>query len=410
MHPDRTVCWCAIARMVFLASICWCAIFGIDPATRGSSDTHSVDSYEDLYGISAKERNSCGRSALYVFLQMLGHRVSFADVKNELPEGSDGLSLLVLRNACRDLGCAASVKRIQTVNLPHCRFPVIFYGGHGRTLESAKTMIGHFSVLTRISKDEAFYIDGSSASLESASLDWLCGGDDWIYFLEADADGVFSPIEILVIALANCCCLVAIYLWLVPPRFRKRSMVFVLAVMGASTASATEATSLSANQLLWRQRQFDAVNASYIILRLEGHNVDYVDVLNNIGTPSPGLSMSDVVLELQKFGLYGTIRKVTPKDLMQLPLPVMTIMENPETGDRHFALICGGNGEVIYLVDAGVAVWQPISIDKFRTRWSGIVYVPGSSTIEKVLGIIPLLMPGFFLGFLIRWWRARPAR
>jgi predicted double-glycine peptidase len=389
---------------------------GSDESTDRSPPvlTRPGDTYSELYGKAAGNQNSCGPSALYVFLRLHGRTVRLSDVEKAIVRQSDGqVSFLAMREAAEKLGFPVRIVEVDAKQIESCPFPIVVYRGHASATRGPDDALGHFIVVLEAREGNARYIDGSSGTIHTKSIGYLSRGEEMVYCLEsADSSSTlpFAPeiASIVVLMLAA---------GLLYTRRSKGSgaaaVVFSL-VVGCGTVSASDTPEARSqlDRLIWRQPGFDAINASYILLRTAGYQVEYGAILNDFDTTKSGHSLREVAQYLDRFGLRGTFRQCTLGDLPQLQLPILTLREDPQGRGKSYLLVCAMNDRSVEIVDARYVVSSTMSIDRFRREWSGIVFVRGPTDFDRLRTIFALIVPGVVVLLCGRWWagRLRPAR
>ena len=190
-------------------------------------------------------------------------------------------------------------------------------------------------------------------------------------------------------------------------RTRAAVLVALTMVCGTAVASEVPQSGSDIDQLIWRQPRFDAINASYILLRTAGHQIDYGAILNDFDPTKSGHSLSEVAQHLDRFGMHGTFRQCTLADLPQLQLPILTLQEDPQSGGKSYLLLCAVNRHSVDVINARYVVSSKMSIDRFRREWSGIVFVRGPTGFGRLRTALALILPGVFVLLCGRWWAGR---
>jgi ABC-type bacteriocin/lantibiotic exporter with double-glycine peptidase domain len=158
----------------------------------GKARTIAKDAY--LPHVIAKRRAACGANALYIFLRL--HRVdsSYVEVMQALGHPPDecisGSNLLQLRDASRELGLRAVVRRCSLNELRRCTLPVIGSGRPSGMVTPESRLLRHYFVLLEVEGDTVRYIDpatGEMVHVDLSRFEWRAGRD--VYVLTVDGSG-----------------------------------------------------------------------------------------------------------------------------------------------------------------------------------------------------------------------------
>ena len=137
------------------------------------SACHGSD-YTELYGIVADDRNSCGPSALYVFLRLHGKAVRLSEIEKATVRQPDGqVSFFAMRRSSGEARVSSSDRgsRRQAnrkVSISGCRV-----SGTCQRIQGPNDALGHFVVVLEVRDGKARYIDGSSCTIHTKSAGYL---------------------------------------------------------------------------------------------------------------------------------------------------------------------------------------------------------------------------------------------
>ena len=123
--------------------------------------------------------------------------------------------------------------------------------------------------------------------------------------------------------------------------------------------------------------------AVYMLLKLQGHDVHFSDVIEGTTVGSRGVSLINVKDMLAKHGIASDIIKCTPNDLPGLRTPYIMYTYTPKVPSDigHFVVVTAVTDEAVDVVDAHSGLKERYYIEKLKhsSMWDGILIVPHQS-------------------------------
>lgn len=120
--------------------------------------------------------NACGPNCLYMLLQLYGLPVDEGQTRRYMPTHPKGMSLLDLKEACRDLGLDAEVRLCKAEDLRALAGPVIAHVVYG-----PQEIADHYVVFRRLVDGRVESIDGTTGTVMLFPLERL--GNIWDGYL-----------------------------------------------------------------------------------------------------------------------------------------------------------------------------------------------------------------------------------
>ncbi len=119
-------------------------------------------------------------------------------------------------------------------------------------------------------------------------------------------------------------------------------------------------------------------NAVYMLLKLEGHEVRFSDIMEGARVDSQGVSLMEVNNELEKFGVASEVIKCQASDLPRIRTPYIMYTYPPKSpGDvGHFVVVVSINDKTLQVLDATSGLEKTYQLGKITNIWDGMVIVP----------------------------------
>lgn len=119
-------------------------------------------------------------------------------------------------------------------------------------------------------------------------------------------------------------------------------------------------------------------NAVYMLLKLEGHDVRFSDIMDNTTVGVEGVSVMSVKKDLEKHGVPSEIVRCQPTDLPRISTPYIMYTYPPKSPDDigHFVIVVAVNDETLRVLDATSGIEKTYYLRKINNIWDGILIVP----------------------------------
>lgn len=339
------------------------------------------------------ERFACGRNSVFIMLAILGVPIDEHELSKALGEdpGPEGVSLLQLKNSMAAAGVKCVVRQLTFDELKTIQLPAI---AHLTFSHSSDSQVGHFVVLVKVGEKRVSYIDSTTSTLAAWRTESFL--DVWSGSVLQPAKFVFSPQTNLADAILygiSVCLSTALILCLLPvrafsllvksfaPRLWFLRTPVVSITMGLICASAASGQNTregilgeEGQGLIWRNRESDAINCSYLFLRLYGLSVDYSE-LRRLSPPIAGATFLNIREICRGFGLPVVVAKWSPQRLKTTKYPVIAHISDRLDRGGEFVLVVAANDDTCYIVRGSSVTIDSVSMDSFRRHWSGYVAV-----------------------------------
>jgi hypothetical protein len=184
---------------------------------------------------------------------------------------------------------------------------------------------------------------------------------------------------------------------------------FPVAIRADDFSTKRDSVSSSAAEIdtAWRNASHGGLNALYCLLRIHGSRGDYttcMDAAHGAGLPQ---SVADVVSFSSRLGSKVAARRVSPKELASLKLPVLIHLEGDVASTGCFAVLLQRQAKQLVFFNGASATVDTISNETFLRRWSGVVIVPAPNRIHRLVSLSCGVLCG--LGAFAIWNRFREA-
>jgi TRAP-type C4-dicarboxylate transport system permease small subunit len=127
---------------------------------HAESSNNNLSSSEETDQKIWRVVNKCPVNSLYIILRLYNRAVTYRDVEERLPVGSQGSSLVQLRDCAASFGLYARVVKGSPDSLNRCRLPALAHCD-----EEKET--GHYVVILSVGNDEVELIDGTTAMVQT---------------------------------------------------------------------------------------------------------------------------------------------------------------------------------------------------------------------------------------------------
>ena len=151
--------------------------------------------------------------------------------------------------------------------------------------------------------------------------------------------------------------------------------------------------------LLWRTPAHDAINCSYLLMRLHNVDISYPELLRSIPPRIAGTQILAIRDVCRDHGLPVSIEKWTPAELFRHSFPVITHMSTNVDNGGTYVLLLACDEKRCLLVPGSAVTIAEIPTDSFRRHWSGYVVTPVASwrNTFSSLGIITILLLAYIV-------------
>lgn len=308
---------------------------------------------QETYERLASEQAACGPNALFVFLQLRGIAVPYAQVSSKVPRNATGTSLASLSEASRRVGYNVAALRVNwdDENIHNLEYPLIAHQLHPGREDG-----GHYVVLLSCNGERVTYIDGTSG---------LYAEEDWKW-MRARLSGY---------------CLVAPSTALTDLQYR--CLVLVLGMVGVTVAFLTVAgrsrTAGAAVLATVVGIASESCHGNDVMGAPPAHGTRVVTLLlHAYGRPSIAIatslgecSLSDIQRHVNAAGVPLTLSRLTPADLALLPTPFLTTLEVSSSGRQALCLVHYIDDDFIDMIDDATVTHRRVERSVFIRDWSG---------------------------------------
>ncbi len=172
MHAPMRIVRCAFVFAAGLTPVLAGATTEARTPRVGSPTRDADDSFD-----AGAARLSCGPTALYIWLRLLGHDVAYDEVSRCVPVARQGTSLAQLAEGARRWTRGARVLRVSPDEIERLRLPVI---AHGR-FRGQTSNEGHYVVVVKVTPVGAVCIDaGRGLRVEIAKSDFAAFSSGYV--------------------------------------------------------------------------------------------------------------------------------------------------------------------------------------------------------------------------------------
>jgi predicted double-glycine peptidase len=139
-------------------------------------------------------------------------------------------------------------------------------------------------------------------------------------------------------------------------------------------------------------------NAVYMLLKLEGREVRFSDILEGTRVDAQGVSLTEVRNALEKHGMAAELIKCQPSDLPLIFPPYIMYVNTPRSANSvddlgHFVIVVSINQKTLQVLDASTAAEKTYQRHKITNIWDGVLIVP-----KRERSIVPEIV--FLIGSL----------
>ncbi len=168
------------------------------------------------------------------------------------------------------------------------------------------------------------------------------------------------------------------------------------------------------DDLGWRSVYRCGPNCLYVVLTMQGEQVDYESLVDELNLTDRGASVADLVRVANTHGMQYTPLRAGAKYLSKLPLPAIVHFNNPGDDKGHFVVLLSvGKDDTLTIIECTRGRMERLSRGDFLTRWSGVVVVRSERLKNSHLDNWLLVSSGFLLLLaivgLVSWRRAKHA-
>ena len=362
------------------------------------------------------ERFKCGRNAVYVLASILGRPVSESQLSTWLVDdpGPGGLSLLQLQEAAAAINLPCVTRLLTFEELKSTQLPVV---AHFAFSHANSSHAGHYVVLVKIDDEHATWVDCTTSSFGVWKTQQF--RRDWSGYVLQPAAAVFSPRSSLLdasLAVGTIClCFASAAIvagpWLMSSNKRSRrraaglsqlAIVGVVAVFGTSyrvDGSDLPEKHPSQEVLTWRTSANDALNCTYLLLRLYDIRVNYLELIDRMPPTSGGTTIQTIRDQCRSYGLPTIVTKWTPDRLRDGTFPVLAHLSERVNQGGGYVLVVACRNNTCYLVTGSSAIIEPVPMDVFRRHWSGYALTVGDDRrrVFAALGISIIVASAYWM-------------
>jgi hypothetical protein len=161
----------------------------------------------------------------------------------------------------------------------------------------------------------------------------------------------------------------------------------------------------------WRERGDCAVNALFILLKIENNNITLKELKKHIPIDSElGSSFGKLKDTASKFGLNTEIRFVKPAELQHLPYPyILHGTTSIEKNIGHCLVIVGYDKkhQCFIIIDPTIGKYELKNEQVVKRGYSGYVLIPSFSKslfLDRLTGL-SLIVTGMLIFGLVIWYK-----
>ncbi len=152
----------------------------------------------------------------------------------------------------------------------------------------------------------------------------------------------------------------------------------------------------------WRKPEHDGLNCIYIMMRMRGYAISYVDAWRAVRPDRCPTSLINLRDATRQLGLWTMLYTASPRDLRDCRLPAVVHLEAPHLNTRNFALLLRYGESIVDMIIGATATLDTMPTEIFRRRWSGFILVPNTSPSIRWGVAICSGVLSLFLYWLIR--------
>ena len=135
------------------------------------------------------------------------------------------------------------------------------------------------------------------------------------------------------------------------------------------------------------------VNAVYLLLRAQGHSVDYEELVDSFAVPESGASLLDLTTLLERSGYAAIPAKLSRSDALSLGSPFIAHWEGgPSAISGHYVLVLHCNEAALHVIDGTTARRYTISWPDFSRNWTGYAIIPDDTLQRMSLMVAALIV------------------
>jgi hypothetical protein len=139
----------------------------------------------------------------------------------------------------------------------------------------------------------------------------------------------------------------------------------------------------SISQNAWRAAQYCGLNATYVFLRLNRVECEYVDLERELSPylDGQGLSLAELKKAIGNRGIGARVVQATPEQLMRMQLPVLAHIEKGFSREfefaarGHYLVVVRVNPQTIQFIDGTTGMLKSTEFSSFISEWSGYLLV-----------------------------------
>ncbi len=144
-----------------------------------------------------------------------------------------------------------------------------------------------------------------------------------------------------------------------------------LVLIATISAAAENASPKSPEPSVWRTVNRCPVNAMYMIMKLNGVDVDYAKLGDVLQVGEKGSNLTALQNCGRSFGLDAKVLKVTPEELPHHPLPAIAHLESEGPGTGHYVVVLAAGDQGVEYLDGTTAITATVAKSVFDRQWSG---------------------------------------